>query len=115
VIENGSSEIKPSALANLKVAVKRTSLPTGWIELSTRIPGKDYVEVSFSVRYPGKAWRHLGTSDRRTFKTEKTLGGLHRVFLHPEKFKKGSTLEIIAVAKSSDNKIKASAISKVKL
>lgn len=115
VIENGSSEIKPSALANLKVAVKRTSLPTGWIELSTRIPGKDYLEVSFSVRYPGKAWRHLGTSDRRTFKTEKTLGGLHRVFLHPEKFKKGSTLEIIAVAKSSDNKIKASAISKVKL
>jgi hypothetical protein len=79
------------------------------------VPGKDFVEVSFSVRSPGKAWRQLGTSDRRTFSTDKTRGGLHRVFLHPEKFKKGSTLEIIAVVKSGDNKIKASAISKVKL
>jgi glycosidase len=115
VIESGAAATSASAVANLKVTAKRTSLPTGWIEISTRVPGKDYVEVSFSVRYPGKAWRHLGTSDRRTFKTEKTLGGLHRVFLHPEKFKKGSTLEIIAVVKSSDNKIKTSAISKVKL
>lgn len=115
VIESSTSAIKASAVANLKVSAKRTSLPTGWIEISTRVPGKDYVEVSFSVRYPGKAWRHLGTSDRRTFKTEKTPGGLHRLFLHPEKFKKGSTLEIIAVVKSGDNKIKASAISKVKL
>jgi glycosidase len=115
VIESGAAATSASAVANLKVTAKRTSLPTGWIEISTRVPGKDYVEVSFSVRYPGKKWRHLGTSDRRTFKTEKTPGGLYRVFLHPEKFKKGSTLEIIAVVKSGDNKIKASAISKVKL
>ena len=115
VIENGTSAVNTPALANLKVNAKRTSLPTGWIEISTRVPGKDFVEVSFSVRSPGKAWRHLGTSDRRTFSTDKTRGGLHRVFLHPEKFKKGSTLEIIAVVKSGDNKIKASAISKVKL
>jgi hypothetical protein len=115
VIESSSSAVSTSNLANLKVTAKRTSLPTGWIELSTRVSGKDYVEVSFSARYPGKAWQHLGTSDRRTFKTEKTLGGLHRVFLHPEKFKKGSTLEIIAVVKSSENKTKASVISKVKL
>jgi glycosidase len=115
VIESGTSAIKTSTVGNLKVTAKRTSLPTGWIELSTRVSGKDYVEVSFSARYPGKAWQHLGTSDRRTFKTEKTLGGLHRVFLHPEKFKKGSTLEIIAVVKSGENKTKASVISKVKL
>ena len=115
VIENGTSAVNTPALANLKVTAKRTSLPTGWIEISTRVPGKDYIEVSFSARYPRKAWRHLGTSDRRTFKTEKTRGGLHRVFLHPEKFKKGSTLEIIAVIKSGDNRIQASAISKVKL
>ena len=101
--------------ALLKVSVKRTSLPTGWIELSTRVPGKDYVEVSFSARYAGKAWRHLGTADRRTIKTDKTVGGLHRIFLHPGEFKKGSTLEIIAVVKGKDNQIRSSVISKVKL
>jgi hypothetical protein len=71
--------------------------------------------VSFSVRYPGKSWRHLGTADRRTIKTDRTLGGLHRVFLHPEEFKKGSTVEIIAVVKNQNNQIQASAVSKVKL
>jgi hypothetical protein len=80
-----------------------------------RVPGKDYVEVSFSVRYPGKAWRYLGTADRRTVKTDRTAGDLHRVFLHPEEFKKGSTLEIIAVVKNQKNQIQSSAITKVKL
>jgi hypothetical protein len=115
VIERNLPNPPASLPAQVKVSAKRTSLPTGWIELSTRVPGKDYVEVSFSARYPGKAWRHLGTADRRTFGTDKTLGGLHRIFLHPEKFKKGSTLEIIAVVKRGDNKIKASAIFKVRL
>jgi glycosidase len=115
VIERNLPNPPASLPAQVKVSAKRTSLPTGWIELSTRVPGKDYVEVSFSARYPGKAWRHLGTADRRTFGTDKTRGGLHRIFLHPEKFKKGSTLEIIAVVKRGDNKIKASAIFKVRL
>lgn len=115
VFEKSQSPATPLSKTAFKVSSKVTSLPTSWIELSTRVPGKDYVEVSFSVRYPGKAWRHLGTSDRRTIKTDRTVGGLHRIFLHPEEFKKGSTLEIIAVIKTSDKKIHSSAISKVKI
>ena len=115
VIEKKSSPATPFAKTPLKVSAKSTSLPTGWIELSMRVPGKDYVEVSFNVRYPGKAWRHLGTADRRTVKTDRTAGDLHRVFLHPEEFKKGSTLEIIAIVKNQKNQIQSSAITKVKL
>lgn len=115
VMERNSSMPTLPATSTLKVSAKRTSLPTGWIELATRVPGKEYVEVSFSVRYPGKPWRHLGTADRRTIKTDRTVGGLHRIFLHPEEFKKGSTLEVIAVVKNQSNKIQSSAISKVKL
>ena len=115
VIERNSPVSTTPIASKLKVSAKRTSLPTGWIELATRVPGKEYVEVSFSVRYPGKSWRHLGTADRRTIKTDRTLGGLHRVFLHPEEFKKGSTVEIIAVVKNQNNQIQASAVSKVKL
>jgi hypothetical protein len=115
VIEKKLSSASPLSKSALKVSVKSTSLPTGWVELSTRVPGKEYVAVSFSVRYPGKAWRHLGTADRRTIKTDRTIGDLHRVFLHPEEFKKGSTLEIIAVVKNQNNQIQSSTISKVKL
>jgi glycosidase len=115
VMERNSSMSTLPATSTLKVSAKKTSLPTGWIELATRVPGKEYVEVSFSVRYPGKPWRHLGTADRRTIKTDRTVGGLHRIFLHPEEFKKGSTLEVIAVVKNQSNKIQSSAISKVKL
>lgn len=115
VIERNAPSGATAIPATIKVSSKRTSLPTGWIELSTRIPGKSYFEVSFSARYPGKSWRYLGTADRRTIKTDATVGGLHRIFLHPEEFKKGSTLEVIAVVKGVDNRIRTSAISKVKL
>jgi len=115
VMERNSSMSTLPTTSTLKVSAKRTSLPTGWIELATRVPGKEYVEVSFSVRYPGKPWRYLGTADRRTMKTDRTIGGLHRIFLHPEEFKKGSTLEVIAVVKNQNNKITSSVISKVKI
>jgi len=115
VIERNSPPAPTALPTKLKVNWKLTSLPTGWIELSTRIPGKGYFEVSFSARYPGKTWRHLGTADRRTIETVKTTGGLHRVFLHPEEFKKGSTLEVIATVKSADGRIQSSPISIVKL
>jgi glycosidase len=115
VMERNSSMSTLPTTSTLKVSAKRTSLPTGWIELATRVPGKEYVEVSFSVRYPGKPWRYLGTADRRTMKTDRTVGGLHRIFLHPEEFKKGSTLEVIAVVKNQNNKITSSVISKVKI
>ena len=115
VVERNSLLSVSPITSKLRVSAKQTSLPTGWIELSTRVPGKEYVEVSFSVRYQGKSWRHLGTADRRTIKTDRTVGGLHRVFLHPEEFKKGSTLEVIAVVKNQNNQIQSSAITKVKL
>jgi hypothetical protein len=67
------------------------------------------------VRVKGGKWQTLGTADRRTFATDDTKGGLYRVYLHPEKYKKGSTVEIIAAAVDSKKKVQLSKIVKVKI
>jgi len=95
--------------------VLKTSLPSGWREVSTQIAGNEYNEVTFSVRVKGGKWQTLGTTDRRTFATDDTKGGLYRVYLHPEKYKKGSTVEIIAAAVDSKKKVQLSKIVKVKI
>jgi len=73
------------------------------------------VEVSFLVRKAGERWRFLGTSDRRTFKDMTTANGLHRVFLDPREYKNGSNLELMAVARGSNQKIGSSKILKFQI
>jgi hypothetical protein len=99
--------------SNLKV--RDTGLPSGWREISTQLTGINYAEVTFNVRAKGKNWTAIGTSDRRTFATERTKGGLYRVYLHPEDFKKGSTIEIIAAAADEDKRVHLSKVVKVKI
>jgi glycosidase len=99
--------------SNLKV--RDTGLPSGWREISTQLTGINYAEVTFNVRAKGKNWTAIGTSDRRTFATERTKGGLYRVYLHPEDFKKGSTIEIIAATADEDKRVHLSKVVKVKI
>jgi len=73
----------------------------GWSALSAKVPGDDFVEVTFAIRQPGKSWQILGTSDRRTFKDDNVAGGLHRVFLHNRLYKSGTKFEIVAIAKNT--------------
>lgn len=95
--------------------VVNTSLPSGWREVSAQVTGADYTEVTFSVRVKGGKWKSIGTTDRRTFASETTKGGLYRVYLHPEDFKKGSTIEVIAATVDAKKKVLLSKIVKVKI
>ena len=92
-----------------------TTLPSGWREVSAQVTGAKYAEVTFSTRVKGGKWRTLGTADRRTFATDATKGGLYRVYLHPEDFKKGSTIEVIAATVDAKKKVQLSKIVKVKI
>jgi len=103
-------EVKFSSLR-----VRDTGLPSGWREISTQLSGLNYAEVTFSVRVKGKNWRAIGTSDRRTFTTQRTKGGQYRVYLHPEDFKKGSTIEVIAATFDENQRVHLSKVAKVKI
>lgn len=83
-----------------------------WSQISVKVNAPGYNSVTFLGREKGGKWKNLGTSDRPTFATTITPGGLYRVFLHSESFKKNAALELIAVMKNSDNKVITSAIGK---
>ena len=95
--------------------VVNTSLPSGWREVSAQVTGADYAEVTFSVRVKGGKWKSIGTADRRTFASDSTKGGLYRVYLHPEDFKRGSTIEVIAATTDAKKKVLLSKVAKVKI
>ena len=110
-IQSGTGSVK---ITTPKVI--ETGLPSGWREISTQVTGANYAEVTFSARVKGKNWVAIGTSDRRTFNTTRTKGGLYRVYLHPEDFKKGSTIELIAaVVADKKDRVSLSKIIKVKI
>jgi glycosidase len=108
VVNTGVMKISTPKIVN-------TSLPSGWREVSTQVTGSDYTEVTFSVRVKGGKWKSIGTADRRTFASDTTKGGLYRVYLHPEDFKKGSTVEVIAATVDAKKKVLLSKIVKVKI
>ncbi|MFM1951309.1 MAG: hypothetical protein RJA33_103 [Actinomycetota bacterium] len=83
-----------------------------WRQISVTVDKPGYNSVTFLAREKGGKWKSLGTADRTTFATSFTTGGLYRTFLHPELFKKKAALEIVAVVKTSDNKIITSPIAK---
>lgn len=85
------------------------------MEVSAQVSGSNYTELTFSVRVKGSNWKSIGTADRRTFATDATKGGLYRVYLHPEDFKKGSTVEVIAAAVDAKKKVQLSKIVKVRV
>lgn len=95
--------------------VKRTVLPSGWREVSLKVNSDQYLEVTFNIREPGEKWRSIGTTDRKTFQTAKTNGGLYRTYLHSEDYKKGINLELIAAAIDGTGQITLSKVIKFKI
>jgi glycosidase len=83
-----------------------------WKQVSVTVNKPGYNSVTFLAREKNGKWKSLGTSDRTTVASEITTGGLYRVFLHSDLFKKKAALEFIAVMKTSDGKIISSSISK---
>lgn len=111
--EFDSGSATPQPVSILKPI--QTAITGDLLQLSARVAGKDYAEVSFSVRLPNKSWVHVGTSDRRTFADSKTSGDLYRVFINPRNFKSGTTVEMVAISRSGNGEKKASEVIKYKV
>lgn len=92
--------------ANSKLAVSLAKIDydyatPNWLSLRATVPGDEFVEVNFQIRKQGATkWTNVGTADRRTFETSDVAGGLYRVFTQPRKFKSGTAIEVIAIAKN---------------
>lgn len=87
-----------------------------WLSLRASVPGDDFTQVNFQIRKQGATqWINVGTSDRRTFETSEVPGGLYRVFTQPRKFKSGTTIEVVAIAKSAAGEIAYSKVRTFKI
>ena len=103
----------PQSTAAVKLNPVTTDLNTqGWMPVTATIAGTGYNQVDFMVRTSGGAWQDLGTADRRTFAVNQTKGGLYRIYLHPARYKKGTKLEIQAIARDGAGNQSQSAIIK---
>ena len=78
--------------------------------LTAAVPGTDFNEVTFAVRVKGKTWTTVGTSDRRILGVTGFKDGLYRVYLHQENYKKGTALEVVAIAVNANGEKVASAL-----
>jgi hypothetical protein len=112
VVLKADSEFAPtSKLAiTLNKPVKDIRTSEQYVALTAAIPGSDFNEVTFAVREKGKSWSIVGTSDRRILGVTGFKDGLYRVYLHQEKYKKGTTLEVVAVAVNVNGEKLASGI-----
>ena len=81
-----------------------------YVALTASVPGSDFTEVTFAVRVKGKTWTTVGTSDRRILGVTGFKDGLYRVYLHQDNYKKGTNLEIVAVAVNANGEKVASGI-----
>ena len=112
---------KSSFTAKEKISVNLAKInydfsTPNWLALRATVPGDEFVQVNFQVRAKGSSkWGNVGTSDRRTFETDEVQGGLHRVFLTPRKFKSGTTIEVIAIARNENNEIAYSKVREFKI
>jgi hypothetical protein len=87
-----------------------------WLSLRATVPGDEFVQVNFQIRKQGSTkWTNVGTADRRTFETSEVPGGLYRVFTQPRKFKSGTTIEVVAIAKNAAGEIAYSKIRTFKI
>ena len=81
-----------------------------YVALTASVPGSDFTEVTFAVRIKGKTWTTVGTSDRRILGVTGFKDGLYRVYLHQDNYKKGTNLEIVAIAVNANGEKVASGI-----
>lgn len=95
--------------------VSKTLLTEDFLQLAATVTGDDYVEVMFLARRGTGAWSNLGTSDRRTFKDMATSSGLHRIFINPRDYKSGTTLEVVAIAKGTNQEFGTSKKMKIQI
>jgi hypothetical protein len=80
------------------------------VALTADVAGTDFTEVTFAVREKGKAWSIVGTSDHRILGATGFKDGLYRVYLHQDKYKKGTKLDVVAIAVNANGEKLASGL-----
>ena len=87
-----------------------------WLGLNATVTGDGYNQVNFQLRVKGsKNWVNLGTADKRTYAFDQLPSGLYRGFVQPRKFKSGTEIEVIAIAKNDGGAIAYSRIQRYKI
>lgn len=112
VVLKADNQFQPNTKLAINLAKPFIDIRTNesLLALTASVPGSDFNEVTFAVRQKGKAWSVVGTSDRRIIGATGFKDGLYRVYLNPNKYKKGSSLEVVAVVKNANDQKLASAI-----
>ena len=112
MVLKADNQFQPSAKLAITLAKPFIDIRTNesLLALTANVPGNDFNEVTFAMRQKGKSWSTVGTSDRRIIGATGFRDGLYRVYLNPNKYKKGTNLEIVAIVKSATGEKLASAI-----
>lgn len=109
-------KFNPSTKLSIQVSVKNVDyFAQSAMAITATVPGDDYTAVTFSYRKKNGPWLTIGTAEKRTVKDLEVRAGLHRVYLPKAGLKKGSEVEVIAVAQSATGAISASKIQSVKV
>ena len=112
VVLKADSEFAPTTKLAITLNKPTIDIRTSeqYVALTASVPGTDFTEVTFAVREKGKSWNIVGTSDRRILGVTGFKDGLYRVYLHPSKYKKGTSLEVVAIAVNANGEKIASAL-----
>jgi hypothetical protein len=112
VVLKADSEFAPTTKLAITLNKPTIDIRTSeqYVALTASVPGTDFTEVTFAVREKGKAWSIVGTSDRSILGVTGFKDGLYRVYLHPSKYKKGTSLEVVAIAVNANGEKIASAL-----
>ena len=112
VVLKANSEFAPTSKLAITLNKPIIDIRTSeqFVALTAAVPGTDFTEVTFAVRQKGKTWSIVGTSDHRILGVTGFKDGLYRVYLHQDKYKKGTQLEVVAVAVNSNGEKVASGI-----
>lgn len=106
------AKLKPALTLN---APRPDFTMNDFLEVSSKVKGDEYNQVTFLVRSAGKSWVNIGTSDRRTVKGDTAAAGLYRVFIDPGNYPNGTNLEIVSVVRNAAKKTAVSKIIKYKI
>jgi glycosidase len=112
VVLKADNEFMPTAKLAITLNKPMVDIRTSeyYAALTAMVPGTDFNEVTFAVREKGKPWTIVGTSDHRILGVTGYKDGQYRVFLHQEKYKKKTKLEVVAIAVNSNGEKLASNI-----
>lgn len=112
VVLKADSEFAPTTKLAITLNKPAVDIRTyeQYVALTAAVPGTDFNEVTFAVRVKGKTWTTVGTSDHRILGVTGFKDGLYRVYLHQENYKKGTVLEVVAIAVNANGEKVASAL-----